>query len=76
MLVVGHHASGARRLPLERVQLAIRQKHRLARVLVVMREREVPLRHIEAENAQADRPHELLLEGTLLLMRDLVGAYI
>ena len=75
MLVVWHHASGARWLPLERMQLAISQKQRLGRVLVVMGECQVPLRHIEAENAQANCAHELLLEWTLLLVRNLVPAY-
>ena len=45
----------------------------MARVLVEMRERAVPLGHVEAEDAEADSADDLLLERTLLLVCDLVA---
>ena len=39
-----------------------------------MREGAVALRHVESQDAQADRAHELLLERALLLVSDLICA--
>ena len=57
------------------MQLSVGESERMARVLVVMRERVVALRHVEAQDAEAHGPHQLLLEGSLLLVRDRVPTY-
>ena len=45
----------------------------MARVLVEMREGTVPLSDVEAKDAEADSADKLLLEWTLLLVRELIG---
>ena len=57
------------------MKLAVGQEQGLGGVLVEMRERAVSLGHVEAENGQANCANELLLERSLLLMRDLVSTY-
>ena len=75
MLVVWHHISCGCGLPLERMGFAVGKEHRLRAVLVIMRECTVSLGDVEAENTKGDRADQLLLEGALLLIRDLVSTY-
>ena len=73
MLVISLCTGGdARGLPVERMELAVPEHDRVRHVLVVMRQRAIPLRHVEAEDTECDRADELLLEWALLLVRDLV----
>ena len=75
MLRVRHHVGCACWLRVEWMQLAIGQNDGSSvTVLVEMRERAVSLGDVEAEDSQADRADKLLLERTLLLMRDSVIA--
>ena len=58
------------------MQLAIGQNDGSSvTVLVEMRERAVSLGNVEAEDSQTDGADKLLLERTLLLVRDSVIAY-
>ena len=75
MLGVRHHVSCTCRLRVEWMQLAIGQHDGSVIVLVEMRERAVSLGDVEAEDSQADGANKLLLERTLLLVRDSVIAY-
>ena len=76
MLRVRHHVGCACWLRVEWMQLAIGQNDGSSvTVLVEMRERAVSLGDVEAEDSQADRADKLLLERTLLLVRDSVIAY-
>ena len=76
MLRVRHHVGCTCWLRVEWMQLAIGQKDGPAvTVFVEMGERAVSLGDVEAEDSQADRADKLLLERTLLLMRDSVIAY-
>ena len=75
VLVVWHHISCGCRLILERMGFAVGKEHRVRAVLVIMRECAVSLGDVEAENTKGDRADQLLLEGALLLIRDLVSTY-
>ena len=76
MLGVRHHVSCTCRLRVEWMQLAIGQNDGSSvTVLVEMRERAVSLGDVEAEDSQTDRADKLLLERTLLLVRDSVITY-
>ena len=75
MLRVRHHVGCTCWLRVEWMQLAIGQNDGSVIVLVEMRERAVSLGDVEAEDSQADRADKLLLERTLLLVRDSVIAY-
>ena len=56
------------------MKLAVGKGERVRRVLVVMRERQVSLRDVEAEDAEHHSADELLLERALLLVGQLVLA--
>ena len=75
MLGVRHHVGCTCWLRVERMQFAISKNDGSTRVLVVMRERAVSLGDVEAEDCQGDGADKLLLERTLLLVRDSVLAY-
>ena len=75
MLRVRHHVGCTCWLRVEWMQLAIGQNDGSVIVLVEMRECAVSLGDVEAEDSQADRADKLLLERTLLLVRDSVIAY-
>ena len=75
MLGIRHHVGCTCWLRVEWMQFAIGQNDGSVIVLVEMRERAVSLGHVEAEYSQGDRADKLLLERTLLLVRDSVIAY-
>ena len=56
------------------MELTIFKSERMAVILVVMGQRVVALRHVEAEDGEAYSADQLLLEGTLLLVCDGVRA--
>ena len=55
----------------ESMEFAVGKKQRLCLILVVMGECAVALGSHESENKEAESTGELLLEGTLLLVRKL-----
>ena len=77
VLVVQHGVFGdALRLLGKRMELSIGQNSALfLRVRVVMGQRAVALRHVEAENEERRSADQLLLEGTIPLVSHLVGTY-
>ena len=56
------------------MELAVGQSEGVMVVLVVMGEGAVALGHVEAEDGKGHGADQLLLEGTLLLMGQRVGA--